>query len=236
MCLETVPDEPEYVEARSALTAGGDVFGGPEGGVVCSGDGSLLAVFGRPSEESLREALRNKGEAIELVAAGEAGRVVESVLERPGEHADICVLEGEIPGPPSPDEDRPATTMLANDQAYRLAHTPAALGEEIRRALSQGPVAAVLQDGLPVSFCYPSAVTETYWDVSVDTLEPYRRRGLATLAFRLMAHRMRLRGRRPVWGATDENIASLRMASSLGFSKCGDVHVWALRRPPSAES
>ncbi len=40
------------------------------------------------------------------------------------------------------------------------------------------PIAAAFADERPVSFCYSGWETETHWDVSIDTLDGYRRRGL----------------------------------------------------------
>ena len=39
----------------------------------------------------------------------------------------------------------------------------------------------MLGDGRAAAFCYPVLQTERHWDVSVDTLEGYRGRGLAGL-------------------------------------------------------
>lgn len=227
LSVSVVPDEPQCVEARGALIRGAKAFGNQDGGVIMANGGRLLALVGRPTQESVREAVEAAEPNAELVACSATAPVAEAVLGRRGEHASIYVFDGEPPSPPAP-ADEPKTELMANAQDYRLAHVPDDLRQEIRSALANGPVAAVLEDGLPVSFCYPAAVTEKYWDVSVDTLEPYRRRGYATLAFRMMAHRMGLRGRRPVWGAVDSNVASNAMARRLGFVPSGDLFVWNL--------
>jgi len=55
------------------------------------------------------------------------------------------------------------------------------------------------------------------WDVSVDTLEPFRRQGYAGLCVAYVIDQMNRERRRPVWGAVESNEASLRLASKLGF-------------------
>ena len=68
-----------------------------------------------------------------------------------------------------------------------------------------------------MSFCYPVWQTERWWDVSVDTIEGYRGQGLAVRAAAAMIAFMAARGKRPVWGALEDNAASLRVAAKLGF-------------------
>ncbi len=72
-------------------------------------------------------------------------------------------------------------------------------------------------DGRAVSFCYAALPTETLWDVSIDTLAAFRRRGLAAACFALAVETLSKTGRRPVWGAVDSNVASLQLAERLGF-------------------
>ena len=117
-------------------------------------------------------------------------------------------------------------------------HLPATLREEILQALAGRPVtrfvgparsaavpsarpglavAAAWADGLPVAFCYAVVETETLWDVSIDTVDPYRRRGLGALAARAMIAFMARRGKSPVWGALASNEPSMRLAARLGF-------------------
>jgi predicted GNAT family acetyltransferase len=68
-----------------------------------------------------------------------------------------------------------------------------------------------------VSWCYAPVETETLWDVAVDTLAPHRRRRLATACFAALANEMERRGKRPVWGALEENAPSMTLAARLGF-------------------
>lgn len=91
------------------------------------------------------------------------------------------------------------------------------LRRELRMAADDGPVAAALADGEPVSFCYAGSVTETLWDISIDTVPGHRRRGCAGLCVAFMVRHMGEQGKQPVWGAAEDNPASWRLARKLGF-------------------
>jgi GNAT superfamily N-acetyltransferase len=84
-------------------------------------------------------------------------------------------------------------------------------------AREMAPVAIASVDDLPVSFCYPVWRTESLWDVSIDTIEQQRRRGLAAHVVRAMIADLRQQGLQPIWGALESNGASLRLAARLGF-------------------
>jgi GNAT superfamily N-acetyltransferase len=84
-----------------------------------------------------------------------------------------------------------------------------------------------LASELPVAFCYPVFETETLWDVSVDTLEAWRRRGLARACVEFLIDHMRRHGKEPVWGALVSNTASLALAASLGFGPVDRLAVFS---------
>jgi len=86
-----------------------------------------------------------------------------------------------------------------------------------------------MDGGAPVAVCSAGAVTETLWDVGIDTLAGHRRRGHATAAYRALAAHLAETGRDPVWGAEDTNVASLRLADELGFEPVDRLAV--LTRP-----
>ena len=78
-----------------------------------------------------------------------------------------------------------------------------------------------------MAFCYSCWTTESLWDVSVDTLEPYRGRGLAEAVARSAIARRRGEGLEPVWGAVDTNGTSRRLAARLGFAETGEAVVFS---------
>jgi predicted GNAT family acetyltransferase len=81
-------------------------------------------------------------------------------------------------------------------------------------------------NGVAASFCYAGSTTETLWDVSIDTLEPFRRQGYAGLCVAYVVDQMNREGKRPVWGAVESNEASLRLASKLGFKPVDRITVF----------
>ena len=129
------------------------------------------------------------------------------------------------PPPVSPQPDDVPVRLLRPDDS--LDHLPAGLRFEMTHARAAVPVAAAWIDDRPVAFCYPCWITETLWDVSIDTLETHRRRGLAARAVRFMIDRMKQEGREPVWGAMESNVASLKLAVTLGFAPVDDIVVFS---------
>ena len=75
---------------------------------------------------------------------------------------------------------------------------PSDLIEELRSAAAHTRIAATFVDGRPVSFCYAGAVTETLWDISIDTVPEYRRNGYAALCVAFMIRYMHAQGKQPV--------------------------------------
>ncbi len=109
---------------------------------------------------------------------------------------------------------------------------PSELIDEIHEARRLGPVAASFEGDPPVAFCYPALETETLWDVAIDTLEPFRRRGHAAAAFAVMESLMQARGRKPVWGAVESNLASLALARKLGFEPVASIYIFESPKTP----
>jgi GNAT superfamily N-acetyltransferase len=122
--------------------------------------------------------------------------------------------------------------VLARGEVDAFRHVPPDLHDELRAATTYGAeiVAALAPDGTPVAFCYADAVTEAWWDVAVDTLEPFQRQGHASRAVAAQVARFASRGKAPLWGALESNEASLAMAAGLGFVAVDARVVWS-RRP-----
>lgn len=91
------------------------------------------------------------------------------------------------------------------------------LKTELLEGASASPVAAVFDNQLPVSFCYAGAVTESLWDIAVDTVPEHRRQGYAGLSATFMIEHQRRHGKQPVWQALVDNPDSWRLAARLGF-------------------
>ncbi len=232
--LAQIPDDPLHLETRhlllleSSWIVGGQA--GDGGGLVGDPETRLIAVFGRPAVRLFSEA----GEVAGAAESGAAGwtllapldmidRIDEGLPEWGGEEAVIYRHE---PGAGSDAE--PFAADLRRVESFEpgeLDDLPAGLRAEVEGAVGRKAMATAWVDGKPVCFCYPFRETETLWDVSVDTLEPYRRRGLATACVRFLSDELRRAGKEPVWGALESNEASLALAEKLGFRQVGRILV-----------
>ena len=196
-----MPDIPRWVETRFVLLSGrGEIFGLREEGeghsfvVRDPGDG-LAYVAGRPAGGEIRAAVaRNGGAGVVVSQLEDTSHVAASL---PGWNAVRAVLH--LLG----DTDRlpraPAGAVRLLEPSDALDDLPPDLRIELRVAAGRSPVAAGLEVGHPVSFCYAAARTESLWDISVDTLEGFRRRGHAARCVAYMVGLMEREGLRPVW-------------------------------------
>jgi RimJ/RimL family protein N-acetyltransferase len=233
--LAQLPDVHRWVEARaSLLTPEARVFalrsGAPPAFVVREHASSVAFVVGLPDRAELRGALARPPRATEVIAGIEHADAIAAELDR-WERAHILVhaLSSHERLPP-PDE---SVRFLDPDCISRLG-----LDEELEQELEIGaaegsPIAATFVGDAPVAFCYAGSVTETLWDVAVDTVEPHRRRGYAALAVAYMIRHMHTKARAPVWQALDDNLPSLRLAAKLGFAVVDEVVQFVATKGPA---
>ena len=225
-------DEPRWVETRFMLLQGEATVTGLTGDrrrfVAESTRWPLVALVGRPDRAFVEAAAARAGEDTEILVAEEDGDWAEAALagwERVG--ATIHAWPGGVPLPAAPPESE--ARLLDIGELGTLAHVPDDLRADMATAAAYAPVAAAFTDGAAASFCYATAVTETLWDISIDTLDGFRERGLATSAVRCLSAALARRHKWPVWGAADDNAASLAAARSMGFEPAGRLAVF--RRP-----
>ena len=213
-------DTPRWIETRFMLLRGEAEVTGLSADrrrfVAVSTRWPLASVVGRPDPAFIAGAgLRSRPE-VTLLCAEEDGDHVAGALpgwKRVGAAIHSWPHARPLPGIPAADSAR----LLAPGEAGTLPHLPDVIRAEIATAFDYSPVAAGLAGGLPVAFCYATGITESLWDVSIDTLEEHRRHGHAARAFALMAATMARLGKSPVWGAADDNMASRALAAWLGF-------------------
>jgi hypothetical protein len=227
-----LPDEPRWVDARGALLSGRcRVFCGEapaRGFLVRSHDFPFVFAVFRPPPELLAAAAAPAGGAppadFELLVADEdaapwrpwfaGGREEAVILHRPG---------GPLPAVVPP----PGAEVRRVGSLEEIQPLPAELAPELIQALAnRRPLATAFVAGKAVSFCYAALETEAWWDVSIDTLEGYRGRGLAAATFALLARDLTGGGLSPVWGAHGGNTASLRLAAKLGFVEAGRLRAF----------
>ena len=226
-----LPDIPRLVETRAMLLSGAcEVLGEPEVGryVVRSLDAALAAVVGRPAPALIREAAERHSRP-DVLAGDDSADYVRSALPRwVARRAIVHAL----------DEAQSRTTgsegadvrLIADGERISLTHVPRRLREEIESARRRSPFTVAFVDGRAVSFAYVPWQTETLCDLSIDTLAPYRGRGLGAATAGRLVHHVQRQGKHPVWGAVESNTASLRLAARLGFRPVDRLFVFSAHR------
>lgn len=216
--LATLPDLPRWVEARGLLLSRrGFVVDTPDGcRMVCSRADQMVV----PTTIELSPQL----EAVAVREVPGATILVQDVMlpaarfhlpDWTAEAVTLYTLREErarawrLPRWP--------TSPITESQIPAVDGLPPGLRDELLAAAAHTPVWAAKQDGRPAAFAYAAQTTERWFDVSVDTLEPFRNQGLGgAAAMALIVDRM-LHGLLPVWGAVKGNEASHRLARRLGF-------------------
>ena len=120
------------------------------------------------------------------------------------------------------------TSPMSIEQIDAVEDLPLPLRDKLRDAVARTPVWSASKEGKPVAFAYAAQSTESWFDISVETVESARTQGLGRAAAQgLIVDRM-LRGLRPVWSAVKSNEASHALARRLGFEPV-DL-LWVLTR------
>ncbi|HEX5830426.1 MAG TPA: GNAT family N-acetyltransferase, partial [Gemmatimonadaceae bacterium] len=224
-----LPDLPRWVEARSLLLWGPcEIFGLEEeaelSAVLRDPETGSVFVVGTPAMRHVQVAVRRNAHGGELVAPREQeSRLAHAVPGWTHARAILHLLR---------DPTRlPAVSGGGVDflDPALLAGLP--LSVEFRRELESAAehslIAAMFVEGQPVSFCYAGSITESLWDISIDTLPEHRRRGHAARCVAHMIHHMRAEGKQPVWAALETNSASWRLAQKLGFTAVDELAIFA---------
>ena len=225
-----LPDAPCWVETRALLLSGEAVVrhsAHADGALVL--DPALPAGYlvGRANAPLLRDVLNNVAEDFELVVQIDALDDAHAAL--PGWTVAPATIHALASPWPAESAAAPGVVISAPPQQRWIELVPDA--EEMRRyAALADAIALRVVDGDVVAVCAAGDVTESLWDVGIDTLDGHRRQGHATAAFGALAAHMAARGRQPVWGAEDDNVASMAMAARLGFEPAGRLAILKARR------
>jgi hypothetical protein len=184
--------------------------------VVAAPSAMLAVVLRWDQADPLARALRHVPREFSIVGPADARAAVQRALpRRASEEATLFHL-------PAEDAVRLSASALArllrSDEYRQLDNLPPILRGELRDACHHSPIAIAVADERPVSFCYSGWETEGHWDVSIDTLDGYRLRGLGAAACTCLIHHFAAFGKTAVWGSVDSNTASTALARKLGFT------------------
>ena len=219
-----LPDLPRWVAPRGLLLERRcDVLLGPEGRrgagyLVLERDGPEAFAVHRPVASLVAQLGGSGAKPESILAPVESAESWRALLPGWREQPAVVHVHPAPAGLPKPTHETRLLT-LADVEALDKppAELPPALAEELRTALARGPVAAAFDGERPVSFCHAAYRTESWFDLSLDTLESHRRAGYATSAAAHLIHSLLAQGKKPVWGALDADTASMAMAKKYGF-------------------
>jgi RimJ/RimL family protein N-acetyltransferase len=226
--LAALPDTGCWVETRALLLSGRAVVRGSAAGdsaVVL--DPALPSGFlvGRGDAAFLREVLASVPQDFELVVQEGAIDAARAALAG-WTFAPATVFSRAAPWPLDAAQ-QPDVIVSAPPEERWLRRIPQAGEMRFYAALAEAIALRVAGDEV-VAVCAAGDVTETLWDVGIDTVEGARRQGHAAAAFGALAAHMAAAGKQPVWCAEDANEASMAMAARLGFEPVGRIGI--LRR------
>ncbi len=133
-------------------------------------------------------------------------------------------LEYDYPPPPqqAPDHWQEAIPAGFTVQRYdsSLAASAPGLADfwfNVESFLAKGFGFAALHGDQPVSRCHTVVVGDNLAEISIDTEEAYRRKGLAQLVCRAFIEHSLEAGTRPHWSCWGNNTPSRELAKKLGF-------------------
>lgn len=218
-----LPDVPRWVETRSLLLSGAGVLKiASDGGAAVLVDPQFPSgsVIGQADTALLRDVLADVPNDFELIVQMDALDQVREALPC------WAVAEVIVHSPARPyrsgERSEPGVVVSAPPDEHFLEHLP----NDVRMYAAAAEAVAVRVLGQDVvAVCAASDVTETLWDVGIDTIEGRRRRGYATACFHTLADWMAARGRQPVWAAYENYPPSLKLAEKLGFQPVDRIAV-----------
>jgi RimJ/RimL family protein N-acetyltransferase len=185
--------------------------------VVSSPSVMLAVVFRSDHRDALFRALQKVPREFSIVAPLDAESIVAAAApRREREQATLFHLPPDAAAQLT--RSGPEARLLDEREYGQLDNLPPILRGELRDACQYSPIASAFADDRPVSFCYSGWETESHWDVSIDTLDAYRRRGFGTAACLCLIRHFAVRGKTAVWGALESNPASTSLAFKLGFT------------------
>lgn len=110
-----------------------------------------------------------------------------------------------------------------------LQTLPPDLAEELTRLDPWPVVMCALQHERVTSVAYAFLETESHFDLSIDTVQFFRREGYGTSCAAALILHQAARGKRAVWIASERSRASLALSARLGFEDVGAVQAAHLR-------
>jgi len=227
--LASIPDTPPTVEMR-ALCLAPDAIIQPcgDGFFVTTRERATAGVWGDADPAAVVAAIGALRFDGELLVTEECAALAMRLgggwrIER------AAIFTGGGPGQAAP-TGRAGLRVARLSPQGPLPPLPQSLADELNAARRATTVFVAIDGAMPASFAYVAWETERHGDLSVDTLEPWRRRGCARAVAQAAIDDLAARGKTPVWGAIASNAASLALARALGFIRPAGTLLVASRR------
>jgi len=222
---QRLPDLPRLVEIRDLLLTGlGELFGVEEQPAISFAlrevETATVFIVGAPSEAAILAALRADQPEASVIAPPEQAERLVALLPT---WKQSRILLHRLAHPHRLPPIRADEVGILDPSTLAQLAIPTDLLQEIENRTALSPVVAAYAGKQPVAFCYAGALTESLWDIAIDTLEPYRRRGHAAHCVTYLIHHMHAQGKQPVWQAADDNPASWRLAQKIGFEPMDEL-------------
>ncbi len=230
--LKQIPDIPKWIYVRWMILSGqGRIYRDDDSDlsslIVQHPTNLLTCVLGKPEPQLIYETISAEDDHIRVIAFEENVDYVKRVLAGWEQSiAYLHMLSNEYKCEPVTDH---SIRFLEKDELAQSTRIPVGLQSELNEAMLRTPVAAYFVNAQPVTFCYAAAETESWWDVSVDTLEEYRGKGYAGYTVKYLIEYMRSKGKNPVYGAEETNEASTKLARKLGFKPVDKLYLFNRR-------
>lgn len=233
--LKALPDNALWVEARSMLIGKRgmvlDFKIEPEiSGATFQQDTGLGVLIGKPASDLIFQLSELSDE---IICPMENRTYIAKAL--PNWSCELASLKqlsiSTLKSLSSTTESNPSILKIDRLEAKQLSSVKKisySLREELELELKAGTdIFSVFVSNEPVSFCFAAAKTKTLWDISIDTLQQYRRLGYAEACVRFAITAMAKQGLNPVWGVVDSNTASQKLAKKLGFEEAYRIAVFS---------
>lgn len=223
-----LPDLPRWVEGRSLLLQAPCEATGlqdePDPAVVVRDpETESVFVIGRPPASAIHAAIQQNGQAGEVIAPLEYTPWLTEVLPL---WAWTRIRVHTLPDLQRLPEPAGRVVGFLDPATLPQLDIDPELKQELESGAEQSPIAAAFVNQQPVAFCYAGAITESWWDVAIDTLPEHRRAGHAGQCAAHLIHHFQAQGKRPVWQALESNPASWRLAQKLGFVMVDELALW----------
>lgn len=207
-----IPERADTLWCRALLKLGEtQAFGTTDAAVIVHSEAGLGVLWGSPPPAVAHEAFAACGAPAQLVASAPCA------LGPDWDWVPAQLLT--LAGDPPPLGARAPRAKPLSPELWR--GVPQALAGVLADAMERGQVSCVELEGRAVAFARAPFRSEAWFELAVDTLAPFRRRGFGRACAQALIERERGNGRAPVFAAPAADPAARALGRSLGLVDSG---------------